>query len=131
VGTPAPNRPRVTNEAPLGARPYGSAERLTLAGRRGGLDGVQRAVACDGVFEGGAELRSSAVVAGEVRVGLGDVGGRARALRGRPPVLLRHGQEFERGLPAVAAAYVEFPDLGIPGQVAMQKVESSGLFIRF
>lgn len=51
-------------------------------------------------------MRSLAIVAGEARVRLGDVGGRARALRQRPPILLWHGQGLERGLRALAAAYV-------------------------
>ena len=43
-------------------------------------------------------MRSLAIVAGEMRVRLGDVGGRARGLGRRPPILLWHGQELERGL---------------------------------
>src|SRR5438445_7899843 len=93
--------------------PRGSTERLTLAGRSGRLDRVEHAMARDRVFEGGAELRSVAIVAGETRVRLGDVGGRARGLRRRPPVLLWHGQELERGLRALAAADVQLPDLGL------------------
>jgi len=50
-----------------------------MTGRRGRLDRVQHAMARDRVFEGGAEMRSLAIVAGETRVRLGDVGGRARA----------------------------------------------------
>src|SRR2546425_12304913 len=91
----------------------GSTERLTLAGRGALLDRVQHAVARDRVFEGGAELRSVAIVAGEMRVRVGDVGGRARGLGRRPPILLRHGQELERGLGALAAADVQLPDLGL------------------
>src|SRR5207253_5703942 len=93
--------------------PDGSAERLMLAGRCGCLDRVQHAVARDCVVEGGAELRSLAVVVGEMRVCLGDVGGRARGVGRRPLILLRYGQELERGLVAVAAADVQFPDLGL------------------
>src|SRR5207244_11356007 len=89
------------------------AERLTLAGRCGYLDGIEHAVARDRVFEGGAEVRSLAVVAGEVRVCLGDVGGRARGLGRRPPMLFRHGQELERGLRALAAADGHLPDLSL------------------
>src|SRR6266511_1563285 len=81
----------------------GSAERLTLAGRRGRLDRVQHAMARDRVFKGGAAMRSLAIVAGETRVRLGDVRGRAGAL-GRPPILLCHGQDLERGLRALALA---------------------------
>src|SRR6266566_4309995 len=93
--------------------PRGSTKRLTLTGRRGRLDRVQHAMARDRVFKGGAEMRSLAIVAGETRVHLGDVGGRARALRRRPPILLWHGQELERGLSALAAAYVHLEDLGL------------------
>jgi len=56
-------------------------------------------------------MRSLAIVAGETRVRLGDVGGRARVLRRRPPIL--HGHEHERGLRALAPAYVHLPDLGL------------------
>src|SRR5712691_11270938 len=93
--------------------PRGSTERLTLAGRRGRLDRVQHAMACDCVFEGGAEMRSLAIVAGETRVRLGDVGGRAQDLGRRPPILLWHGQDLERGLRSLAAAYVHLEDLGL------------------
>src|SRR5713226_5024986 len=68
-----------------------STERLTPTGCRGRLDRVQHAMARDRVVERGAEMRSLAIVTGETRVRLGDVGGRARALRRRPPILLRHG----------------------------------------
>src|SRR5436853_3602438 len=91
--------------------PRGSTECLTLTGRRGRLDRVQHAMARDRVFEGGAEVRSLAIVAGETRVRLRDVG--AGALRRRPPILLWHGQELERGLRAPAAADVQLPDLGL------------------
>src|SRR5882724_12767625 len=70
-------------------------------------------MACDGVVERGAEMRSLAIVAGETRVRLGDVGGRAGNLRRRPPVLLWHEQDLERGLLALAAAYVHLEDLGL------------------
>src|SRR6266705_4840474 len=93
--------------------PRGSTERLTLTGRRSCLDRVQHAMARDRVFKGGAEVRSLAIVAGETRVRLGDVGGRARGLGRRPPILLWHGQELERGLRALAAADVHLPDLGL------------------
>src|SRR5207244_5094528 len=72
---------------------------------------VQHAMARDCVFEGGAEMRSLAVVARETRVRLRDIG--ARALRRRPPILLWHGQELERGLRALAATDVQLPDLGL------------------
>src|SRR5205814_10136088 len=68
-------------------------------------------MARDSVFESGSEVRSLAVVAGDARVRLRDVG--ARALRRRPPILLGHGQELERGLRAPAAAYVHREDLGL------------------
>src|SRR5437764_425598 len=86
----------------------GSTERLTLAGCRRRLDRVQHAMARDRVVERGAEMRSLAIVAGETRVRLGDVGRRPRALRRRPPILLWHGQDLERGLRAPAAAYVHW-----------------------
>src|SRR6266571_8443686 len=81
----------------------GSAERLTLTGCRGLLDRVQHPMARDCVVERGAEMRSLAIVAGETGVRLGDVGG--RAVERREPVLLRHGQDLERGLRALAATY--------------------------
>src|SRR5438093_7847653 len=93
--------------------PRGSTERLALAGRRGRLDRGQQAMARDRVFEGGAEMRSLAIVAGETRVRLGDVGGRPRTLGRRPPVLRWHGQDFERGLRTPAAAYLQLEDLGL------------------
>src|SRR6059058_5197198 len=68
-------------------------------------------MAPDRVFKGRAEMRSLAIVAGETRVRLGDVG--ARALRRRPAVLLRHGQDIERGLRALAAADGQLEDLGL------------------
>src|SRR5207245_9462824 len=87
----------------------GSAERLTLTGCGSHLDCVQHAMARDRVVERGAEMRSLAIVAGETRVRLGDV--RGRALRRRPPVLLRHGQDLQRRLRAPAAAYGHLEDL--------------------
>src|SRR2546421_8602612 len=68
-------------------------------------------MARDRIFEGGAEMRPLAIVAGETRVRLGDVG--ARALRRRPPILLWHGQVLERGLCALAATDVQLPDLSL------------------
>ena len=93
--------------------PAGSTERLTLTGCRGLLDRVQHPMARDRVVERGAEMRSLAVVAGETRVGLGDVGGGARTLRRRPPVLIWHGEVLERGLGALAAAHGQLEDLGL------------------
>src|SRR3989442_10742447 len=89
----------------------GSTERLALTGCRSGLNRVQHAMARDRVVERGAEARSLAIVASETRVRLGDVGGRARALRLRPPILLGHGQDLERGLPPLAAVYGHLEDL--------------------
>src|SRR5437870_1131757 len=91
--------------------PAGSTERLTLTGCRGRLDRVQHAMARDRVVERGAEMRSLSIIAGEMRIRLGDVGG--RALRRRPPILLRHGQHLERGLRALAAPYGHLEDLGL------------------
>src|SRR5207302_10738543 len=88
-----------------------STERLTPAGCRCRFDRVQHAMARDRVFKGGTEVRSLAIVAGETRVRLGDVG--AGALRRRPPILLWHGQVLERRLCALAAADVQLPDLGL------------------
>src|SRR5437879_6492260 len=104
----------------------GSAERLTLAGRRGFLDRVQHAVTRDCVFEGGAGVRPLAIVAGETGIRLRDVG--ARTLGRRPPILLWHGQGLERRLPALAAADVQFPDLGLAArggelQVALAAID--------
>src|SRR5207245_4816103 len=81
----------------------GSAERLTLTGCRGHLDRVQHAMARDRVVERGAEMRSLAIVARETRVCLGDVGGRDRALRRPPPLLLRHEPDPRRWPTALAA----------------------------
>src|SRR5947208_8643969 len=91
--------------------PAGSTERLTLTSRRRLLDRVQHPMARDRVVERGAEMRSLAIVAGETRVRLGDVGG--RAVQRREPVLLRHGQDLERGLRAIAASYGHLEDLGL------------------
>src|SRR5207249_8249025 len=90
-----------------------SAQRLPLTGCRGLLDRAQHAVARDRVVEGGAEMRSLAIVAGETRIRLGDVGGRARALRRRPPIPVWHGQDLERGLRALAAVDGHLEDLGL------------------
>src|SRR2546422_7132936 len=68
-------------------------------------------MARDRVVERRAQMRSLSIVAGEPRVGLGDVGG--RPLRRRPPILLWHGQHLERGLAAFAAPYGHFEDLGV------------------
>src|SRR5881628_3364451 len=84
-----------------GSAPARSTGRLTLTGCRGPLDRVQHPMARDRVVERGAEMCSLAIVAGEPRVRLGDVGG--RAVQRREPVLLRHGQGLERRLRAVAA----------------------------
>src|SRR5258708_15062559 len=94
--------------------PRGSTKRLTLAGDGGRLDRVQHAMAYDSVLKGGSETCSLAIVAGERRVRLGDVGGRARALRRCPTIALWHGQDLERGLRALAAADVHLEDLGLP-----------------
>src|SRR5206468_6701908 len=91
----------------------GSRERLTLTACRSRLDGIQHPMARDRVVERGAEMRAIAIVASETRVRLGDVGGRARALRRRPPVLLWDGQGLERRLRALAAAYSHLEDLGL------------------
>src|SRR6266704_5792614 len=91
----------------------GSTERLTLTGCRSRLDRVQHAMARDRVVEGGAEMCSLSIVASETRVRLGDVGGRARALRRRPPILLWHGQDLERGLRTLAAAHDHLEDLRV------------------
>src|SRR5215211_6808595 len=90
-----------------------STERLTMTGRRGRLDRLQHAMARERLFEGGAQVRSLAIVAGETRVHVYDVGGITFVLRRRPPILLWHGQDLERGLCALAAAYVHLEDLGL------------------
>src|SRR6058998_446203 len=89
----------------------GSTGRLTLTGCRGLLDRVQHPMARDRVVERGAEMGSLAIVAGEPRVRLGDVG--SRAVQRREPVLLRHGQDLERGLRSGAATYGHLEDLGL------------------
>src|SRR2546429_960282 len=91
--------------------PAGSAGRVTLTGCRGVLDRVQHPMARDRIVERGAEMRALAVVAGETRVRLGDVGG--RAVQRRETVVLRHRQDLERGLRAVAATYGQLEDLGL------------------
>src|SRR5437667_11789519 len=83
-------------------------------------------MARDRVFEGRAEVRSFAIVAGETRVRLRDVG--AGALRRRPPILLWHGQDLERGLRAPAATDAQLPDLGLAAgrgelQIALAAVD--------
>src|SRR3989442_15457641 len=83
--------------------PAGSTGRVTLTGCRGLLDRVQHPMARDRIVERGAQMRSLAIVAGEPRVRLGDVGG--RAVQRREPGLLRHGQEVEAGPGAVGAPY--------------------------
>src|SRR5713101_5804918 len=112
-----PMRPPITpllNAPDIDAFSFaGSTEGLTLTGCRSRLDRVQHAMARDRVVEGGAEMCSLSIVASETHVCLGDVGGRARALRRRPPILLRHGQDLERGLRALAAAYGHLEDLGL------------------
>src|SRR5205823_11469252 len=104
----------------------GSVDRLTAAGRRCRLDRVQHAMAPDRVFKGRAEMRPLVIVAGETRVRLRHVG--ARALRRRPPILLWHGQDLERGLRAPAATDVHLPDLGLAAggrelQIALAAVD--------
>src|SRR2546427_5374781 len=91
--------------------PAGSTGRVTLTGCRGLLDRVQHPMTRDRVVERGAEVRSLAIVARETRVRLGDVGG--RAVQRREPVPLRHGQDLERRLRAVAATYGHLEDLGL------------------
>src|SRR3989441_12100462 len=88
-----------------------SAGHLPLTGGRGLLDRVQHPMARDRVVERGAEMRSVAIVPGEPRVRLGDVGG--RAVQRREPVLLGPGEALERGLRAVAATYGHLEDLGL------------------
>src|SRR5207302_5653668 len=83
-------------------------------------------MARDRVVERGAEMRSLAIVAGEPRVRLGDVGD--RAVQRREAVLLRHGQELERGLRAAAATDGQLEDLGLAAvsrnlQVALGTVD--------
>src|SRR5205823_12657077 len=103
--------PRRPSSSPHTLDSLGSSEGLTLTSCRGLLDRVQHAMACDRVVERGAEMRALAIVAGKVRVSLGNVCG--RTLRRRPPVLLRHRQHLERGLCALAAADGHLEDLGL------------------
>src|SRR6184192_1958770 len=83
-------------------------------------------MAPDGVFESRTEMRPLAIVAGETRVRLRHVG--ARALRRRPPIVLWHGQDLERGLRAPATTHVQLPDLGLAAggrqlQIALAAVD--------
>src|SRR5437867_631524 len=76
--------------------------------------------------EARAQMGSVLVIAGETRVRLGNVGG--RALRRRPPILLWHGQHLERGLHALAAPYGHLEDLGVAAgggelQIALSAVD--------
>src|SRR3989442_10450725 len=91
----------------------GSTRRLTLTGCRSRLDRIQHPMARDRVVERGAQMRAIAIVASETRVRLGDVGGGARALRRRPPILLWDGQGLERRLRALAATYGHLENLGL------------------
>src|SRR6266446_5180836 len=116
---------RQTSPASVDA-PAGSAGRLTLSGCRRLLDPVQHPMPRDRVVERGREMRSFAIVAREMRVRLGDVG--ARTLQRREPVLRRHGQALERGLPAVAATNGQIEDLSLAAvsrnlQVALGAVD--------
>src|SRR3989442_11724296 len=104
----------------------GSTGHLTLTRCRRLLDRVQHPMSRDRVLERGAEMRALAIVAVETGVRLGDVGG--RAVQRREPVLLRHGQDLERGLRAVAATYGHLEDLGLAAvsrllQVALGAVD--------
>src|SRR5437899_6517688 len=83
-------------------------------------------MACDRVVERRAQMRALAIVSGETRVRLGDVG--ARTLQRREPVLRRHGQALERGLHAVAATNGQIEDLSLAAvsrnlQVALGAVD--------
>src|SRR5437879_3167764 len=69
-------------------------------------------MARDCVFEGRAEVRSLAIVAGEARPRLRDVRSKTRLRRG-PPVLLRDRQDLERGLGSLAAANGQLEELGL------------------
>ena len=68
-------------------------------------------MARDRVVKRRAQMRSLSIIAGETRVRLGDIGG--RALRRRPPILLWHGQHLERELRTLAAVYGHLKDLGL------------------
>src|SRR5438132_13287084 len=81
----------------------GLTERLTLTSCRCRLDRVQHAMACDRVVECRAQMRSLSVIAGETRVRFGDVGG--RALRRRPPILVWHRHDLQRGRRALPPPY--------------------------
>src|SRR5881296_3930594 len=116
---------RQTSSASVNA-PAGSTGRLTLTGCRRLLDRVQHPMAGDRVVERGTEMSSLAIVAGEPRVRLGDVG--ASTLQRREVVLRRHGQDLERGLRAVAATNGQIEDLGLAAvsrnlQVALGAVD--------
>src|SRR5207244_5990364 len=89
----------------------GSTQRLTLTCCCRRLDRVQHAMACDRVVERRAQVSPLSIIAGEKRVRLGDVGG--RALRRRRPILLWHGQDLERGLRTLTAVYGHLEDLGL------------------
>src|SRR6266702_5802149 len=83
-------------------------------------------MARDRVVERRSEMCSLAIVASEPRVRLGNVGG--RALRRRPPILLRHDQHLERGLRAPAATYSHLEYLGLASsrgelQIALSAVD--------
>src|SRR6266853_410309 len=83
-------------------------------------------MARDPVVERGREMCSLAIVAGETRVRLRNVGG--RAVQRRKPVLRRHGQDLEGGLRAVAATNGQIEDLGLAAvcrhlQVALGAVD--------
>src|SRR5713101_2191851 len=68
-------------------------------------------MARDRVVERRAQVCSFSIIAGETRVRLGDVGG--RALRRRPPILQWHRQRLERGPRVLAAAYGHLENLGL------------------
>src|SRR5256885_4110497 len=85
-------------------RPAGSTGRVTLTGCRGLLDRVQHPMARDRVVERGAEMRSLAIVVGEARVRLGDVGGRAGALWRLTTVLLLHQVDLKPSLAGPSSA---------------------------
>src|SRR5260370_19575184 len=116
------------------ALPRGSTKRLTLTGDGGRLDRVQHAMAYDSVLKGGTETCSLAIIASETRIRLGDVGGRARALRRCPTIPLWHGQDLERGPRSFGASYVHLEDLDLPAgggelQVAVGPLISHSRFV--
>src|SRR5438128_633940 len=85
-------------------------------------------MARDRVVERGAEVRSLPIVAGETRVRLRDVGGWALVLRRHPTILAWNGQDVERGLRVLAAAYGHLEDLGLAAgggelQIALRAVD--------